>query len=92
MHREVCAALVGELNEKILIPKRLSTGDLNDAYPSSAGITIYICVATDKNIPVKETGFVESFKYDDNATIQLFYSLNSNNAYKRKGVGKWSTV
>lgn len=92
MHREVCVALVGELNEKILIPKRLPTGDLNDAYPSSAGFTIYICVATDKNIPVNDTGFVESFKYDDNATIQLFYSLNSNNAYKRKGVGKWSTV
>lgn len=89
------AALLGkidELTEKILIPKRLPTGDLNDAYPSSAGFTIYICVATDKNIPVNDTGFVESFKYDDNATIQLFYSLNSNNAYKRKGVGKWSTV
>ena len=75
-----------ELNEKILIPKRLPTGDLNDAYPSSAGITIYICVATDKNIPVKETGFVESFKYDDNATIQLFYSLNRHNAIRERVV------
>lgn len=81
-----------ELNEKILIPKRLPTGDLNDAYPSSVGITIYICISTDKNIPVNDTGFVESIKYDDNAKIQLFYSLNNNNVYKRKDVGKWSTV
>lgn len=81
-----------DLNEKILIPKRLPTGDLNDAYPSSVGITIYICISTDKNIPVNDTGFVESIKYDDNAKIQLFYSLNNNNVYKRKDVGKWSTV
>ena len=83
---------IAELNEKILIPKRLPTGDLNDAYPSSVGITIYICISTDKNIPVNDTGFVESIKYDDNAKIQLFYSLNNNNVYKRKDVGKWSTV
>ena len=91
-------AAYGELTENLgafntqLKPKRIASENLNDAYPSSAGINVHICVPSDKNIPSANTGFLMSFYFDSNARVQLFYPLDKNKIYKRQGTGTWATI
>ena len=84
---------INELNSKTnsgLIPKRIPSADLNNAYSSNAGITVYVCVPSDANIPKSETGFVISIKFDTSASLQLYIALNSAVIYKRAQTGSWS--
>lgn len=90
--KNVIGAL-NELNSKTnsgLIPKRIPSADLNNAYSSNAGITVYVCVPSDANIPKSETGFVISIKFDTSASLQLYIALNSAVIYKRAQTGRWS--
>lgn len=88
-------AIFNELNSKTnsgLIPKRIPSADLNNAYSSNAGITVYVCIPSDANIPKSETGFVISIKFDTSASLQLYIALNSAVIYKRVQTGSWSEL
>ena len=77
------------LNSKTLgiVTNRLKTSDANDAYGSEV-ITVNTCVPSDKNIATKETGFLITFYFDENASVQIYITL-SNRIFIRSGKGKW---
>lgn len=65
--------------------------DLNELYSTIQTISACVCPPDTPNIPEQATGFAITIKYDSNAQMQIYISINKN-IYIRNSKSEWTKL